>query len=147
MRTGSGSGYGALSIVLYIISTIEFIGGALLVVASGWILSFAPAALPFASSGYAVALLKAIGIIAIALSYLVCAAARDPVRYVAVIDALIFVLIAAAVLNVYALGQLHLGAYYPPAYLIVRAAIQLLIAAALIAMRPRGVPSSGNAGA
>lgn len=128
-----------LRILLYVISAIEGIAGIALLFATGWVLSFAPQMLAFPYTAFVVALVKGIGILALALGYLLCVTARDPVRYVAIIDALTFILVAAAALNVYAVTSLHLGAFYPAMYLIVRAAIQLVLAIALIVLRPKAV--------
>lgn len=59
----------------------------------------------------------------------------------AVIDALAFLLVAAALLNVYAVAALHIGAFYPGPYLIVRAIVQLVLAVIVITLRPRVAPS------
>lgn len=130
--------YRALRMLLFVISAIEGLAGIVLLFASGWVLALAPANLGLPYSGVVVALVKAIGIIALALGYLLCAAARDPVRYIAVIDALVFILAAAAALNIYAVAALHVGSFYPGPYLIVRAIVQLVLALIIIALRPKG---------
>ena len=129
--------YRALRILLFAISAIEAIAGLVLVFASSWVLAMTPANIGLLNNGVLLAFMKAIGIVAIALGYLLCAAARDPVRYVAVIDALVFILLAAAALNVYAVAALHIGSFFPGPYLIIRAVIQLILAVAIIALRPR----------
>lgn len=129
--------YRPLRILLYVISAIEGIAGVALLFATGWVLSFAPSMLALPYTGFVFALVKGIGILALALGYLLCVTARDPVRYVAVIDTLIFVALAAAALNIYAVIALHLGSLYPSPYLIARAAIQVAIAVALFSLRPR----------
>jgi hypothetical protein len=130
--------YRALRMLLFAISAIEGLAGIVLLFATGWVLALAPPNLGLLSSSVVLALVKAIGIIALALGYLLCAAARDPVRYIAVIDALVFILVAAAALNVYAVAVLHVGWFYPAPYLIVRAIVQLALALALVALRPKG---------
>lgn len=132
-----------LRILLYVIAGIEGIVGIALIFATGWVLSFAPKMLAFPYTAFVIALVKGIGIVALALGYLLCVAARDPVRYVAIIDTLVFVLVAAAALNVYAVVALNLGALYPSPYLIVRAASQLALAVVLLALRPRQARPSG----
>ncbi|HLI94623.1 MAG TPA: hypothetical protein VKT72_00895 [Candidatus Baltobacteraceae bacterium] len=131
-----------LRIVLYALSVIEGIAGVVLLFATGWVLSFAPQLLALSSTGFVVLLLKGIGIISLGLGYLACAAARDPVRYVAVIDATVFILIAAAAENFYAVVALHLGSLYPTPYLLVRGIIQLALALTLLAMRPKAAPTA-----
>jgi hypothetical protein len=135
----------ALRILLFVISGIEAVAGILLLFAPGWVLSLAAANLALPNSGFVLALLKAIGIIAIALAYLLCAAARDPVRYIAVIDALTFLLLASAALNFYAVAALHIGPFYPAPYLISRAIVQLAIAVVIIALRPKAATSLRSA--
>ena len=135
----------ALRMLLYVLSAIEGIAGVALLFATGWVLSFAPKMLALPYTAFVVALVKGIGILALALGYLFCVAARDPVRYVAIIDTLIFVLISAAALNVYAVVSLHLGALYPSPYLIVRAALQVAVAIMLLALRPKHVRSVDSA--
>ena len=129
----------ALRILLFVLSAIEALAGIVMLFATGWVLSLAPANLPLhlSNSGFVLALLKAIGIIAIAFGYLFCAAARDPVRYIAVIDTLAFILVAAAALNLYAAAALHSGLFYPVPYLIARAIVQLILAVIVIMLRPK----------
>jgi hypothetical protein len=129
--------YRALTILLFAISAIEGIAGLVLIFGSSFVLSLAPSNLILPNANFVLALLKGLGIIAIALGYLMCVAARDPVRYVGVIDVLIFILVAAAILNIYALYALHLGALYPEPYVIARATVQLITAILLLRLRPR----------
>jgi hypothetical protein len=134
--------YRALRILLWVISAIETLAGVVLVFASSWVVAITGAQLSLVlGGGYVLLLLKGIGILGIALGYLLCAAARDPVRYVAVIDTLAFVLVAAAAVNLYAVTALHVGAYYPSSYLIVRSLVQVVLAVALVALRPRNATS------
>jgi len=127
-----------LRVMLFTISALCGIGAILLFFASDWLLSFLPGSAPPPSNPLELALLKVFAIFVLALGYLLCVTARDPVRYVAVINAFIFILLAAAVFNVYALVALGLGAYYPPGYLIVRTIVQLILAAVIFALRPKG---------
>jgi hypothetical protein len=129
--------YRALRILLFLISAIEGIAGAVLIFGSSWVMSITSTPFLLAGTGFVFALLKGIGIIMLALGYLSCVAARDPVRYAAIIDTLIFLLVAAAVLNLYAVAALHIGAYYPGPYLVVRAILQLALAAVILVLRPK----------
>jgi hypothetical protein len=129
-------------VLLFIIAGVEGVAGLALLFATGWVLSFAPHMLTGPFSAFLVALVKGTGILALAIGYLLCVTARDPVRYVAVLDALIFILAAASALNAYAVFSLHLGAFYPAPYLLGRGATQLLVAIALFALRPREVRST-----
>lgn len=138
--------YSGLRVLLFTISAIEALVGLALVFATGWVVALVPVVGVFPASAFVETLLKGIGIVVIAYAYLLCAAARDPVRYVAVIDALAFLLIAAALLNIYAVVGLHLTVFYPGPYLIVRAIVQLILAAAVIALRPRVASQFQTAG-
>lgn len=131
-----------LRVLLYAVAAIEGIVGVVLLLATGWVLSFTSTVFTLPYAPFVIALLKGIGIVVLALGYLLCVTARDPVRYVAVIDALVFILVAAAALNVYGVVALHLGAFYPASYLIVRAAFQLVLALALVALRPKEAPKT-----
>lgn len=130
-----------LRVLLFIIAGLEGVAGVALLFATGWVLSFEPRLLLGPFSAFLVALLKGTGILALAIGYLLCVTARDPVRYVAIVDALTFILAAAAALNFYAVFSLHLGAFYPASYLLVRGVIQLFTAVALFALRPREAAS------
>jgi hypothetical protein len=127
-----------LRVMLFAISALAGIAGLLLIFAPGWLLSFAPGSEPPPNTPFEHLAMNAIGIFVLVLSYLLCVAARDPIRHVAIVNAMIFFLIAVAILNIYGLIALGLGAYYPAGYLIARAAIQLILAAVLFALRPKG---------
>lgn len=134
--------YRTLSTVLYVLSVLEVIAGLVLVFASGWVLSMAPASLGLPTTGLVMVFLKALGIIAIGIAYLLCVTARDPVRHVAVIDTLVFFLLASALLNAYSIWSLHIGAYFPTNYIIVRIVVAVILAAVLIGLRPKAVSPS-----
>ena len=133
----SSQPYGALRILLFVISVIEALAGLCLLFASSWVLSLASGSVD-PNAGFILILVKAIGIAAIASGYLLCAAARNPARYIAVIDTFAFVLLAASALSIYASFTLHVDPFYPGPYLIVRAVLQLVLAVVIIALRPRG---------
>jgi hypothetical protein len=129
--------YRNLSTLLYVLAVIEAVAGLILIFGANWVLSMAPANLALPDTGFIAIFVKAIGILALGLGYLLCVTARDPARYVSVIDTLIFILIASAILIGYALGAMHLGRYFPANYIIVRIVVQVILAAVLIAMRPK----------
>jgi len=129
--------YRTLSTLLYALSVLEALAGLVLLFATNWTLSLVPANLALGDTGFVMIFLKALGIVALALGYLLCVAARDPARYIAVIDTLAFLLVASAALNVYALTAMHLGKYYPANYMLVRIVVQLILAVAVIALRPK----------
>ncbi len=123
-----------LRVVLFAISALEGVAGLVLIFATGWVLMLSGSGL----SSFDPYLLKGIGLVALAFGYLLCVAARQPARYVAVIDMLIFVAFAAAILNVYGLVALGIGAYFPASYLIARTIVQVVIGFVLFVLRPRG---------
>ena len=137
---GAARSYRALQIVLYALSLIEGLAGLALIFGSAWVMGFvvlpqtaAPAA------GLFVLLFKALGILALGLGYLLCVAARNPVRYVAIVDTFVFFLFAAGVLNIYADVALGAWAYFPSTYLLARGILQILLGFVLLALRPRAV--------
>lgn len=133
------SNLNGLRVLLYALSAIDALAGIALLFATSLVLSTSPKLFALSNAGFVVAVVKGVGILVIAFAYLLCVAARDPVRYVSVIDTLIFILLAAAALNLYAIAGLHIGSVYPSAYLIVRAGFQILLAAGIFALRPRGI--------
>lgn len=141
----SSQPYGTLRILLFVISVIEALAGLCLLFASSWVLSLASGSVEFPNAGFVLILVKAIGIAAIASGYLLCAAARNPARYIAVIDTFAFVLLAGSALSIYASVTLHIDPFYPGPYLIVRAVLQLILAVVIIALRPRGAPIQPSA--
>jgi hypothetical protein len=130
-----------LSLVLYAISAIQGIAAVALLFASRWVVSMAFPLLAVDSNGFVLALLKGFGLVVLGFAYLTCCAARDPVRYVAVINALIFLALGAAVLNLYAVIALHVPPSYV-SYLLTRTAIQAVLAAILLILRPRVVAAA-----
>lgn len=127
----------ALRILLLIIAIFTGLGGLLLIASSSYFAAMAPAVLQAPPSTFYLVAIKFIGIFALALSYLAYVTSRDPVRYVAFIDALVFLLIAAVGLDLYASFVLHLAPVFTAWFVIVRSIIRLGIAVALIALRPR----------
>jgi hypothetical protein len=127
----------ALRVLLLTIAIVEAVAGLILVFATRNVFATVPGAPWSHDAGLVTALLKAIGVVAMTMGYLLWAASRDPERYVAVVDALVFLLAAAAILNLYGATALRLGVLYPPAYLVTRAVVQLLLAGTIVALRPR----------
>ena len=127
----------ALTVVLFALSAIEGLAGLALIFGSTWVLGFvlAPSA---PNAGLFVLMLKALGILALGLGYMLCVAARDPIRYVAVVDTFIFFLFAASILNIYADVALGAWAYVPSTYLLARGILQIALGIVLLVLRPRG---------
>jgi hypothetical protein len=129
----------ALRVLLFALSVLEALAGAVLLVAPGWALAMVPTV---PNNGFVLAIFMAIGIVLIGLGYLLCVAARNPTRYVGVIDTLAFMCVGAAAVNVYGVAVLNLGAFYPSSYIMVRAIVQLALAVALIALRPKAASAA-----
>ena len=127
----------ALRLLLFIFAILFALGGLLLIAGSSYLASMAPSWLQAPPSMLYLVALKFIGIIALAMSYLSYVTSRDPVRYVAFIDALAFLLIAAALLDLYASFVLHLAPLFTGWFVIVRSIVRVGIALVLIALRPR----------
>ena len=136
--------YRRLTMLLYVLAAIEGIAGAVLILASTWVISIAIPGATGTPPGFLIFMLKGLGIIGIAFSYLLCVAARDPVRYVAVIYTMAGTLFAAAALQLYSLGLLGLGAIYPTAYLIVRSIVQIVLGVLLLTWLPRRIAPVGT---
>jgi len=125
-----------LSVLLFALSAVFAIGTILLFAASDWLLAALPGSTPPPSNPLEFFVIKAMGIFLLPFAYLLYTAARDPVRYAAVVHALILLLLLAAALNVYGIIT-GLGAYYPTGYLVVRTIVQLILAAVIFALRPK----------
>ena len=125
-----------LSTILYAISVLQAVAAVVLIFAPRWLLAMTHVAYDAAGSGLFIEFLMGIGLAVLGISYLTCCAARDPVRYVGVVNALIFLSLGAATLNIYTVVALHV----PPAfieYLLTRSAIQAVIAVVLLLLHPK----------
>lgn len=127
----------ALRILLLIFAILAAIGGLVTLFGSTYVASLGVMHLNFAPYGLVPMLLKFVGIVALALAYLMYVTSKDPIRYVAVIDAFAFLLIAAACIDLYALVVWHAAPFYPAAFVIARAIVRVTLAVVLIALRPR----------
>ena len=131
--------YRVLALGLRVVSVLLAVGGVLM------ILSDKPLVLraflhPPASevSTLLLALLKEMGGVMLMLSVLLFLAARDPVRNVAILDALIVGLCILAITPLLSLKMLDLGSLYPPYLIWGRSLVRLALAAVLFYARPRG---------
>ena len=127
----------ALRVLLLIFAILLALGGLLLITSSSYFVSMAPAWLQSPPSMFFPVALKFIGLFALAMSYLSYVTSRDPVRYVAAIDAFAFLLIGAALLDLYASFVLHLEPFFSTWFVIVRSIVRIGIALVFIALRPR----------
>jgi hypothetical protein len=125
-----------LKVLLAIMAVLVSLSGLAVLFVTSWIVSFS--AMRGLFSGSAVELvLKFVGVLAVGLGYLLSQAARDPVRYVAVIDVFALVLIVGAILDVYAALTLELRPPLLTGVIGGRAVLRLVIAGLVIAWRPR----------
>jgi hypothetical protein len=85
-------------------------------------------------------LLKETGGMALMLAALLWLASRNPVRNVAIVDALIAGLCILAVTPLLSLWMTDIGRVYPAYFLWGRSVVRLAIAALLYWLRPRDVP-------
>jgi hypothetical protein len=88
--------------------------------------------------------LKQLGGVILIFSFLFFYAARDPVRNVAVVDALIVGLCVLAFTQLLSLYTTAIQRLYPAHLLWVRPAVRLLVAALLLYLRPREAVSTQN---
>ncbi|HZV79082.1 MAG TPA: hypothetical protein VFF60_05640 [Candidatus Binatus sp.] len=82
-------------------------------------------------------LVKGIGAIVLGLSYLALAVSRDPVRYRAVVDAVILVLIFVVIIEIYEIAARGADAIYPNHLLLLSTIFRAVLAGVLIGLRPR----------
>ena len=87
------------------------------------------------------AVLKEMGGVAITLSALCYFASRDPVRNVAIVDALIIGLCVLAITGPLAFYSINLGSLYPSYMVWGRSIVRLALAALLVYLRPRETPA------
>lgn len=132
------SSHAFLRILLAVIATLTGVAGALLLFAPSWGTQIMAT---WFGGGVGVlerVLLMSFGALALAFCYLLFAAARDPERNVAIIDATAGLMVLIALLGVYSATVVHLGGAQLAPLIWVGTLIRLALAAALIALRPRG---------
>ena len=145
----------ALKVLLTVVATLLVVGGLVMLSASPWVLERLGA---WTSSGSNIldflvrgrlahndalmnVLVQGVGAFALCFSYAIFAAGRDPVRYIAVIDALIAFAVIISVIDALSIGMLAGGNPVLVAFGWGRVAIRLVLAALLLMLRPR---SSGS---
>src|ERR1700674_1001448 len=132
------SSHAFLRILLAVIATLTGVGGVLLLFAPSWGTQIMAALFGGGASLLERVLLMSFGALALAFSYSLLAAARDPERNVAIIDATAGLMILIALLGVYGAMVVHLGGARLAPLIWLGTAIRLALAVALIALRPRG---------
>ncbi len=125
----------ALRILMLFFAVVEVLAAVLVLFGSGWLMSLLPLGL-HVEGPLTLVLLRVLAAIALALGYLAYVASRDPVRYIAVVDTFAFLLIATAVIDIFSLmGPAPL---FGAKIVVAREAVRVLLAIALIWLRPRG---------
>lgn len=141
----------ALKVLLTILATLLAVAGLVMMLASPWVLEqlgvwtgTSPGIIDFLMHGrlahndaVMTVLVQGLGAIVICFSYAVFAAGRDPVRYVAVVDALIAFAVIVSVIDALSIGALAGHNVVMVAFGWARVAIRLIIAAILLGLRPR----------
>ncbi len=143
------SPHATLRILLAVIATLTGIAGVLLLFAPSWGTQIIAA---WFGGGFGMlerVLMMAFGAMALAFCYMLFAAARDPERNVAIVDATAGLMVVVALLGVYSIVVLHLGGAQMAPLIWLATAIRLALGAALIALRPRvrsATPRSSRTG-
>ena len=131
--------YRALALGLRIVSVLIVVGGVFMILADKPLVLRVFLHPPASEvSTLLLALLKEMGGVMLMLSVLLFLAARDPVRNVAILDALIMGLCILAITPLLSLKMLDLGSLYPPYLIWGRSLVRLALAAVLYYARPRG---------
>jgi len=131
--------YRALSLGLRVVSALIAVGGVFMIIADKPLILRVFMHPPASEvSTLLLALLKEMGGVMIMLGVLLSFAARDPVRNVAILDALIVGLCILAITPLLSLKMLDLGSLYPPHLIWGRSLVRLALAAVLFYARPRG---------
>jgi hypothetical protein len=130
--------YRALRILLRVFSLLAAVGGLLLIFAEKPLIVRIFLRPPEGQvSTLLQSLLKEMGGMALLLGVLLWLASRNPVRNVAVVDALIVGLCILAVTPILSLWMTEIRSMYPPYLLWGRSVVRLAIAALLYWLRPR----------
>jgi hypothetical protein len=131
--------YRALSLGLRVVSALIVVGGMFMILADKPLILRVFMHPPASEvSTLLLALLKEMGGVMLMISVLLFLAARDPVRNVAILDALIVGLCILAITPLLSLKMLDLGSLYPPYLIWGRSVVRLALAAVLFYARPRG---------
>lgn len=134
--------YAFLRMLLSLFALLITAGSLLVIFSTGWFLHWIAPDAAGQTGAMLVVFSKFIGVLGLFIAYLLYVTARDPVRHVAIIDALAGLLFLAAIMDLYALIALNFGAYYPAWAIWARAALRVAIGITLIAMRPRSARST-----
>ena len=130
--------YRALSFGLRLASAFVAVGGVFLILAGKPLVLRVFMHPPLSEvSTLLLALLKEVGGLMLMLSVMLFLAARDPLRNLAILDALIVGLCILTITPLLSLKMLDFGTLYPPYWIWGRALIRLALAVVLFYARPR----------
>lgn len=127
----------ALRVLLTLMAIVAALVGVSILFAPRWIFTMSGAP-EIAGQPLLILFAQAFGALAIPLAYLLYLASRDPVRYVAIIDAAIIGFAIVVPLEIYAILAGGLTQYWPPWLLWTSVVIRACLGIALFALRPRG---------
>lgn len=132
----------ALRILLGIICLLTTLGGVVMILGNRTLISWMFMHPPTSEiSVLLLAVIKEMGGVLLMISLMLFFVVRDPVRHVAIIDAIIFGVCVLAVTPLLSLYTLDLGRLYPGYLIWGRSILRLVFAALLLWLRPGGVPA------
>jgi hypothetical protein len=123
-----------LQILLGVIGALYALGGLTLLFATSWVMSLLPTVEPVTAPAL---LLKTLGTGGLGLGYMSLVAARDPVRYAAVVDVLAGMLVLLTAVDLYTEFGLQYSSSHLAYAIWVRTALRLILAIILLVLRPR----------
>lgn len=137
----SQNSHAVLRAILGVLSALVGLGGLVLIFATSWLLGLVLHNPSAQEAAWIVVVFKALGAVVLFVAYALYNASRDPVRYAAVVDGMIALLVVLSILDIYAVAVLGFGTYYPAWAVYARAGLRLLLAVVLLTLRPR--PAAG----
>jgi hypothetical protein len=132
----SARSHRGLRVLLGVMAALIALSGFIVLLATSWVLGLSVMRDFFGGSAIGL-VFKFVGALALGLAYLLFHAALDPQRYVAVIDVFAFLLIVGAIIDMYVALTYAPVPPFLPGFVWGRAVLRLVIAALVIAWRPR----------
>jgi hypothetical protein len=127
----------ALRALLTVLAVLVTLAGVTILFGPDWVFMVSRAP-QIAAQPLLLLFAQAFGAVALPAAYLLYLASRDPVRHVAIIDAMVIGLTIVVVLEVHAILGGTLAQYFAPWLLWTSVVIRALLAVTLFALRPRG---------
>jgi hypothetical protein len=129
--------HGALRILLRILAPLAILAGILVIFATKPLLAAVGTPPTLIAQPLVLMLFKAYGAFAVPVGYLAYVSSRDPVRYVAIIDAMILGLVILVAIEIYSEVALGLLNWWPAPLIWASIILRSLLAIVLFALRPR----------